>query len=263
MKGRGEGEGTGRFAGRTVVVMGASSGLGRATAELFAQEGAKVLLVARRRDLLDEAVVRITASGGIAHGVEADVTREDDVRTVFDRVADLHGGVDVLFNNAGRQLFSSVTQTTVADWDDVLATNTRSVMLACRSAVPLMTGRDGAAIINNASIYAYGTVSHQTAYSASKGAVVSLTRALALELIGQGIRVNCVVPGWMDTEYSDRWMRDQPDPALARKAVQSAYPIGRPAEPEEVARVVLFLASTDASFVVGTALVVDGGYLAQ
>jgi meso-butanediol dehydrogenase/(S,S)-butanediol dehydrogenase/diacetyl reductase len=263
MRPRAEGEGTGRLAGRTAVVMGGSSGLGRATAVLFAQEGAKVLLAARRRDLLDEVVAGIKASGGIAHGVKADVTREDEVRVVFEQASDLHGGVDILFNNAGRQLFSSVTQTTVADWDDVLATNTRSVLLACRSAVPLMLGREGAAIVNNASIYAFGTVSHQTAYSASKGAVVALTRALALELIGQGIRVNCIVPGWMDTEYSDRWMRDQPDPDLARKTVASAYPIGRPAQPEEVAHAVLFLASAESSFVVGTALVVDGGYLAQ
>lgn len=255
--------GGGRFAGRTAVVIGGSSGLGRATAVLFAHEGASVLVAARRRDLLDELVAEIKASGGIAHGVGADVTREEDVHGVFERAAALHGGVDILFNNAGRQLFSSVTQTTVADWDDVLATNTRSVLLACRSAVPLMRGREGAAIINNASIYAFGTVSHQTAYSASKGAVVSLTRALALELIGEGIRVNCIVPGWMDTEYSNRWFRDQADPDLARKAVASAYPIGRPAQPEEVAHAVLFLASAEASFIVGTALVVDGGYLAQ
>ncbi len=263
MKRGGTFAGCDRFAGRTAVVMGGSSGLGRATALLFAYEGASVIVAARRGDLLEALVDEISASGGIAHGVVADVTREEDVHRVFERAADLHGGVDVLFNNSGRQLFKSVTDTTLADWDDVLATNTRSVLLACRSAVPLMRGRRGSAIVNNASIYALGTVSHQTAYSASKGAVVSLTRALALELIGDGIRVNCVVPGWMDTEYSSRWFRDQADPDLARKAVASAYPIGRPAQPEEVARAVLFLASADASFIVGVALVVDGGYLAQ
>jgi NAD(P)-dependent dehydrogenase (short-subunit alcohol dehydrogenase family) len=243
--------------------MGGSSGLGRAVARQFAYEGANVLVAARRQELLDELVAEIRGSGGIAHGIVADVIREEDVDQVFQRAAELHNGVDILFNNAGRQLFASVTQTRVADWDDVMATNTRSVLIACRAAVPLMHGREGAAIVNNASIYAFGTVSHQTAYSASKGAVVSLTRALALELIGQGIRVNCIVPGWMDTEYSRRWFHDQADPDLARRSVESAYPIGRPARPEEVAHGVLFLASAEASFIVGTALVIDGGYLAQ
>ncbi len=253
----------GRLTGRYAVVMGASSGLGRATAALFAREGARVLVVARRRDLLQSLVDEIAAAGGVAYAIDADVTREGDVRHVFDVASERFGSVDVLFNNAGRQLFSSVIDTTIADWDDVIATNTRSIILACRQAVPLMRGRTGPSIVNTASIYAFGTVSHQTAYSASKGAVVALTRALALELIGDGIRVNCIVPGWMDTEYSNRWFRDQDDPDAARSAVLAAYPIGRPAQPEEVANSVLFLASPESSFVVGTALVVDGGYLAQ
>ncbi len=253
----------GRFVGRVTAVMGASSGLGRATALLFAQEGADVVLVGRRSDLLDALAAEITSKGVTAVTVTADVTRDDDVRRVFEVTRDRYGGLDVLFNSAGRQLFSSVLETTTAEWDDVLATNTRSILLACRHGVPLMKGREGAAVINTASIYAFGTVSHQAAYSASKGAVVALTRALALELIGEGIRVNCIVPGWMDTEYSNRWFRDQTDPEAARRAVLAAYPIGRPAQPEEVARTVIFLASAEASFIVGSALVVDGGYLAQ
>lgn len=252
-----------RFSGCVAVVMGASSGLGRAAALRFASEGASTVVVARRRELLDDLVLEIRRSGGDALALKADVTNEPDVVRVFDEVAARFGRLNVLFNNAGRQLVATVAETSRADWDAVFATNTRSVMLAVRQATPLMRGRVPAAIVNTASIYAFGTVSHQTAYSASKGAVVALTRALALELVDDGIRVNCVVPGWMDTDYSRRWFDEQPDPEAARRSVEAQYPMRRPAVPSEVAAAVAFLASQEASFITGEALAIDGGYLAR
>jgi NAD(P)-dependent dehydrogenase (short-subunit alcohol dehydrogenase family) len=253
----------GRLAGKIAVVVGASSGFGHATAELFARHGAAVVLAGRRAMLLASAAEQIRAVGGQAVSVAADVLIEDDLRRLMAHAVECFGRIDILFNNAGTQLFQSAEETTVEEWDQVQGVNLRGTWLGCKHAIPIMRRNGGGTIINTASIYSAAGVPGQAAYSASKGAVVSLTRQLAIELAPANIRVNCLCPGWIDTDYARKWFAGQPDPDAAWQATLAAYPLGRPGQPAEAARAALFLASDDATFVTGHALYVDGGYTAQ
>jgi 3-oxoacyl-[acyl-carrier protein] reductase len=256
-------DGQGRLAGKVAVVIGASSGFGLATAELFAQHRAQVVLAARTRARVDAAADKIRAAGGDAIGIVADVLIERDVARLMAETIERFGRVDILFNNAGTQLFKPADETTTDEWDHVLDTNARGIWLGCKHAIPLLRRSGGGAIINTGSIYAAAGVGSQVAYAASKGAVVALSRQLAIELAPAKIRVNCLCPGWVDTDYARNWFADQPDPDAARRGTLHAYPLSRPGQPLEAAHAALFLASDDASFITGQALYVDGGYTAQ
>jgi NAD(P)-dependent dehydrogenase (short-subunit alcohol dehydrogenase family) len=252
-----------RLAGKVAIVVGASSGFGRAAADLFALNGAAVVLAARRADLLQDAVERIRSSGGEAVAIGTDVLLEADLDRLVAQAFERFGGLDIMFNNAGTQLFKNADETTAEEWDRVLGVNLRGTWLGCKHAIPVMRRNGGGAIINTSSIYATAGVPAQAAYAASKGAVLSLTRQLAIELAPARIRVNCLCPGWIDTEYARNWFAGQSDPDAAWQATLAAYPLGRPGEPVEAAQAALFLASDEASFVTGQALYVDGGYTAQ
>src|SRR5574337_289988 len=252
-----------RLSGKVAVITGASSGLGAASAKLFAREGAKVVVAARRGDLLAKVTAAIRADGGLVIAVPTDVSKDDEVAALMKRADEAFGPINVLFNNAGVQLLTSIEDTTVEAWDQVLAINLRAVWLCTKHALPYMRRAGGGSIINTSSNYAFGAVSHQSAYTASKGGIVALTRQLALELVKENIRVNCLAPAWMDTEYARNWFDKQADPKAAWDATVAAYPIGRPAAPEEIAKGALFLASDESSYMVGDTLIMDGGYLAQ
>ncbi len=246
-----------RLDGKVAVVTGGARGLGRAAAELLAEAGAAVAILDR------DAAAGAKTAGGIAgasfHPV--DVTEEASVEAAMAAVVARHGGIDVLVNNAGIGLRHPAVDHPLADWDKVVAVNLTGVFLCARTAARTMLARGGGAIVNLASIMGFsgGGVYPNVSYQATKGAVVNMTRALAVEWAKSGIRVNAVAPTWVKTDLTAGLLA-QPD-VLAR--IEALTPMARLATPEEVAHAILFLASPAAAMVTGHTLPVDGGFLAQ
>jgi NAD(P)-dependent dehydrogenase (short-subunit alcohol dehydrogenase family) len=251
-----------QLSSKKVIVTGGASGIGRATALLFAQEGAAVAVVD-----IDEAgaraVVReIQDSGGRAIAVTSDVSQAADCQRTVQRTVDELGGLDILFNNAGIIRRANVLETTEEEWDRVMAVNVKSVFLMSRYAIPIMAQAGGGAIINAGS--GWGLVGGRDAvsYCASKGAVVNMTRAMALDHAAQNIRVNCVCPGDTDTGMLRDEAQQLGEPEERFLSEAADRPLRRVGKPEDIANAVLYLVSSAASFVTGTTLVVDGGGLA-
>jgi len=247
--------------GRTAIITGGAGGIGRAAALLFAREGAAVNIVDMNPE--GEKIVReIQSAGGRALFEPADVTRADDCRRVVNSTVREFGGIHILFNNAGIIRRASVLETTELGWSAVIAVNVKSIFLMCREVIPAMASAGGGSIINTASGWGLAGGARAAAYCASKGAVVLMTKAMAIDHGPQNIRVNCICPGDTDTAMlrdEARQLGEEENRFLADSAKR---PLGRVGRPEEIARAALFLASDAASFVTGTALVVDGGGLA-
>jgi 3-oxoacyl-[acyl-carrier protein] reductase len=249
-----------RFANKVVIVTGAASGFGEAIAARFASEGAAVLLADVDEINGRRSTEKILADGGRAQFVRTDVSQSADVKHMIETAVDAFGGIDVLCNNAGFTHRSMpLTELSEDDYDAVFATNTKSVYLAAVHGVPELRKRGGGVIVNIASIGAVRPRPGVTAYNATKGAVVVLTRGLAVELAGDNIRVNAVNPVAAATNF----MKGAAGPdGLSERALQaiiSGIPLGRLTEPRDVASAVLFLASDDAEFLTGVCLDVDGG----
>lgn len=244
-----------RFDGTVVVVTGGGSGIGRATAERFAAEGATVVICGRRREKLDEVVDR-TDGTVVAHQV--DVAVADQVTSLVDTVVRDHGRLDVLVNNAGIGPSGPVPDVTREDWDTTLAIVLGGAFHASKAALPHLV-ETGGSIVNVSSVSGVGGDWGGAAYNAAKGGMTNLTRAMALDHAADGVRVNAVAPSFTRTEMTSG-MADDPD--LLRR-FEDRLPPGRPAEPEEVAAVIAFLASDDASFVNGAIIPVDGGLTAS
>lgn len=245
-----------RLQDRTAIVTGAGSGIGRAAACLFAQEGARVVVADVDADAGARTRSEIEAAGGVAIAVACDVTREPDVRRMAEDAIGHFRRIDILYNHVGINRPGSVTELDEADWDAVLTANLKSIYLGCKHVLPHMVAHRSGSIVNTAGTFGlYGGLGF-AAYCASKGGVVNLTRQMALEYGPYGIRINCVCPGFIDTPMN----RGVPPDRIA--AIVRTQPLGRVGRPEEVARAALFLASDDASFVTGAALLVDGGQLA-
>jgi NAD(P)-dependent dehydrogenase (short-subunit alcohol dehydrogenase family) len=248
------------LAGKVALITGAGSGIGLATARLFAAHGATVALVDIDPVRGEAESAAIRSNGGHALFVQADVSRPEDCSRAIDQVLRESGALDVLFNNAGIIRRASVVETSEADWDRVMDVNVKSMFLMSRHAIPSM--RAGSAIVNTASGWGLAGGARAAAYCASKGAVVLLTKAMAIDCGPLGIRVNCICPGDTDTAM----LRDEAaqlgeaeDRFLSGAA---SRPLGRVGRPEEIADAVLYLAGPRSTFVTGTALVVDGGGLA-
>ena len=248
--------------GKAALVTGAASGIGRATARLFAREGAALTLVDINDAAGREVVREIAAAGGRAIFEHADVTRANDCRSVVERARAEFGGLHVLFNNAGIIRRASVLELSEADWDRVMAVNVKSIFLLSKYAIPLMAEAGGGSIINTASGWGIAAGPRAAVYCASKGAVVLLTKAMALDHGPQKIRVNCICPGDTDTPMLRSEARQLGEPAEEFLAEAARRPLRRVGKPKEIADAVLYLASDASAFVTGTALIVDGGGLA-
>jgi NAD(P)-dependent dehydrogenase (short-subunit alcohol dehydrogenase family) len=248
-----------RFDGKAAIITGGTSGIGLATAELFAREGACVVLMARNPTRGQSAVERIAASGGRAIFVEGDAGVAADCQRCVTIAVETCGRLDVLFNNAGViHVNRNLVETSEEEWDATLNSNLKSIFLMSKHAIPHMS-KCGGAIINNASIFGLVGGSGVAAYCAAKGGVVNLTRAMAIDHAAQNIRVNCVCPGSVATPLLENEMNDLGGVESQLPKFASRHPLNRIATPEEIASAVAYLASDEASFITGAALPVDGG----
>jgi NAD(P)-dependent dehydrogenase (short-subunit alcohol dehydrogenase family) len=252
-----------RLEGKVAVVTGAGRGIGRAIAERLAAEHAAVVATQRAVAEGEELCERLQAAGADAAFVAADLREPAQVQRVVTVALDRFGGIDVLVNNAAVGLLKSVVDTTDSEYDTVIDTNLRSVFLCCRYALPPMLARGGGSVVNIGSVAATVGFTTDAAYCASKGAVEALTRQMALDYSPRGVRVNCIAPGFVETEQMRTYIASHEDPDAAHDAMVRLHPIGRIGRPEEIAAVAAFLASDEASFVTGASWAVDGGLLAS
>ena len=247
-----------RLKNKVALITGASVGIGRHAALLFAREGAAVSVNSQSNR--GESVARqITEAGGAALFIQGKVEDPIDAKRMIDQTVEVFGRLDILVNNAGIVLPGTLDNTTIEDWDRTMAVNTRGVFLVSRFAVHQMLKQGGGTIIHNGSIAGIKGLKDRLAYSASKGAVVALTRAMAIDYVDKNIRVNCVNPGTTLTPSLQERIDAFDDPVAAKEMFVSRQPMGRLGTPEEIASGILYLVSDEASFVTGAVLNIDGG----
>jgi len=251
-----------RLDGKVALISGGASGIGRATCLLFARAGASISVADLDREGAGAVAASVVQAGGRAIAQRCDVTAAEDCRRAVERTVDELGGLDILVNSAGIIRRATILETTEAEWDQVMAVNTKSVFLMSRYAIPVMAGAGGGVIVNVASGWGLVGGRRAASYCASKGAVVLLTKAMALDHGEQNIRVNCICPGDTDTPMLQDEARQLGEPSARFLAEAAQRPLGRVGSPDEIAQAALYLASEASSFVTGTALVVDGGGLA-
>lgn len=250
----------GKLDGKVAIVTGAGSGIGRATAALFAAEGAKVVVADWHEGEGLETVESIKSAGGAVEFIQTDVSSPEDVEAMVRRAVDSFGGLDVIFNNAGVEGDQAPTaDCSLENWDRVINVNLKGVFLGTKYAIPELLKRGGGSIINNASVAGVVGFRNIAAYCASKGGVIQLSKTAALEYAAQGIRVNAICPGVIWTPMVERFAGTSEE---AKAALEAMEPVGRFGKPEEVARLALFLACDDSSFCTGAPFLIDGGFVA-
>ncbi|WP_269503920.1 SDR family oxidoreductase [Burkholderia sp. IMCC1007] len=242
--------------GKIAVITGGGSGIGRATAQLFAREGATVVVVDKNREAAETVANEIGAG---AVGFETDVGQPDKIRELFAFVDRQFTRLDILANNAGYGVPGTIEDLSVEDWDGIMNVNVRGAFLCSKYAIPLMKRSGGGAIVNTGSYTALVAIKSRAAYVTSKGAIASLTRAMALDYAHQNIRVNCVAPGSIASPWFDRSFAESDNVAKLRAELDARSPMNRMGRPEEIAEAILWLASDRASFATGSVLTVDGG----
>jgi meso-butanediol dehydrogenase / (S,S)-butanediol dehydrogenase / diacetyl reductase len=251
-----------RFHGMSVVVTGGSHGIGRASALRFAAEGARVAVLDVRSEEGEAVAAECARAGGQGRYYYCDVTDPDGVAEAVRSVVADQRAIHVVHANAGRLRAGTVLETDLDEWSRILSVNVTGMYLIVRETVPVMQKNGGGAVVTTGSISGMFGEPALTAYTASKAAVVNMTRSLAIDFASSGIRVNCVCPGWVDTGFNDpQFEHDQMTAGDIAALIERTVPMGRQGEPEEMAAAVAFLASADASYITGQTLVVDGGLL--
>lgn len=251
------------FQGKVAVVTGAGLGIGQAAAAAFAQQGARVAIVDRNPEIGERAAQALQTEGLRGLFVLADVSSETDVNHMVEQVVAEWGRLDILVNNAGIYIQGDVTETALADWDRILAVNLTGAYLCTRYAVPAMLKNDGGVVVNVASEAGLVGIKGQVAYNVSKAGMIALTKSCAVDLADRGIRVNAVCPGTTDTPLVRAAVNRTPDPAAARRRLESVRPLNRLGTPEEIASAILYMASSELGYATGAVLSIDGGYTAQ
>jgi NAD(P)-dependent dehydrogenase (short-subunit alcohol dehydrogenase family) len=249
--------------GKVVVITGGANGIGRATAEVFAREGANVVIADWERDAAEKAACEVQGSGGTAVALECDVSRKESVSDMVQAVVERFGRLDVLHANAAVQLCKAAAETSEEEWDHLHSVNLKGVFLSCKYVIPVMQRVRRGAIIITSSGHAFASYPNFSAYAATKGGELAFMRALALDYAGDGIRVNCVIAGATDTRLVQQFLSESRDPEGTRRRLLESIPMRRLAKPQEIGEAVLFLASDYAAYITGTSLTVDGGLLAQ
>jgi len=253
-----------RLKGKVAIVTGSGTGIGRATAELFGEQGALVIVADIDGDSADETVQRIKSAGHEATAVQADISMQADAEKIAKTAVDVYGTINILVNNAAVFVFGQVEQVTEEDWDRVLAVNVKGAAFCCKAVIPTMKKAGGGAIVNLGSISSVIAQPDFVPYNTTKAALLNFTRCLAMDLGTHNIRVNIVCPGVTQTHALDVVIANlKLSPDEAQKQFGDSAFLKRFAQPHEIAQGILFLASDDASFVTGTSLFVDGGYTAH
>lgn len=248
-----------RLANKIALITGAAAGIGAATAELFIKEGAKVVVADRDIEKARDTAKKL---GDNAFAVAADVSKSAEVKAMVEATVNHFGGLDILVNNAGYGCLGTVVSLEEKEWDDLMDVNLKGVFLCSKYAVPELAKRGKSAIVNLASTISVVGIKDRAAYVAAKGGVAALTRAMALDHSAQGIRVNSVAPGVIASSYYDRMFEQVPDPVAFKRGLEARSPINRMGTPNEIATMILWLASEEASFATGAMFTVDGGYTA-
>jgi NAD(P)-dependent dehydrogenase (short-subunit alcohol dehydrogenase family) len=248
---------------KTALITGAGSGIGREMARLFACEGARVFANDINRATAEETARMVAEDGGEAYSYQADVSESGEMQRMVDACMQRLGRIDILCNNAGVGSTQTIVDTPEEVWDRVLAVNARGTYLGCKYVIPHMITAGGGVIINTASVAGLIGLKNRAAYCASKGAIVTLTKAIAMDHVGQNIRCSCICPGTVDSPWVARLMQMAPDPQTERAALIARQPMGRLGLPVEIAKAALYLASDDGAFITGAELIIDGGITAQ
>ena len=251
-----------KLVNRSAIITGGTSGIGRATGLLFAREGAKVVLVGRDESNGKVSLEDIRKEGGEAIFVRADVSKSVDVKEMVERAIQAYGRIDILFNNAGVNPVGTAENTSEEVWDSAMGINLTGVFLCSKYVIPHMLKQGGGIIINTGSVNSLMAWENEVAYDASKGGVLMFTKATALDFAKKNIRVNCICPGVIRTPLTQKILDELPNPKRAEEEIAKKHPMNRLGLSEEVAKVALFLASDDSSYVTGAAITVDGGILA-
>jgi meso-butanediol dehydrogenase / (S,S)-butanediol dehydrogenase / diacetyl reductase len=251
-----------RLKGKTAIITGGGTGIGRAIALAYAREGAKVAVLGRRRDQLEEVVKEASRAGGTGKATVCDVTRSAEIPKVITEIENAFGPVNVLVNNAGTLRVSTVESISEEDWDRVLETNLKGPFLMCRAVLPSMRRAGGGSIVNIGSVLGLVGMKDRAAYCASKGGVTLLTKAMALDHASDNIRVNCICPAIVETTLVKGLFSDTVDGQKLREARIGTLPLGRFGQPHDVAELAVFLASDESSWLTGTAIPLDGGLTA-
>ena len=249
-----------RLEGKRAIVTGAGAGIGRAIALRISEEGGRVVI----SDVDEESAKEVASElEGDSLVQQADVTKEDEVEALVQRVVEEWSGLDVMVNNAGVGIAATTPETSEEDWTTVLDVCLKGTFFGMKYAIPAMRDSGGGSIINMSSIAALVGLNDRAAYSAAKGGILSLTRAAAIDHIGEGVRVNCIAPGTVDTPWVARITAGYDDPEEARETMKARQPHGRLVTPEEIAAMAAYLASDEAGSVIGACMVVDGGMTAR